>query len=98
MNLKFHKVLKHFLVVLSLWVICKDGIVHWNSTSKVRNFIPNFYHLWNALRQPSLTFASTQGENKYNNICFLQDKIFPKIHGQFLKTGFEVLGGKSCVI
>lgn len=72
--------------------------MHYNNTPEVRNFIPNFYHLWNAPRQSSLTFASTQGENKDNNICFLSDKNFSKIHRLLLKTDFQVLGGKSCVI
>lgn len=66
--------------------------MHYNNTPGVRNFIPNFYHLWNALRQSSLTFASTQGENKDNNICFLPDENFSKIHRLLLKTDFGVLG------
>lgn len=99
MNLKLHKILKYFSVVLSLWVIWK-----YNKHSALQQYTRSqeFYSQFLlSMKYPQTILFNLcfyTGKNKDNNICFLSDENFSKIHRLLLKTDFEVLGGKSCVI
>ena len=93
MNLKLHKILKYFSVVLSLWVIWK-----YNKHSALQQYTRSqeFYSQFLlSMKYPQTILFNLcfyTGKNKDNNICFLSDENFSKIHRLLLKTDFEVLG------